>query len=112
MEFFILWVASAVLSAVVASSKGRSVLVWLILGFLFSFFALIAVGLMPSLKKDPFAPTPETHVRCPECREFVFMDATKCKHCGTKLSPTMPEPSNAEKFGKALGSKFSSKSDT
>lgn len=30
-------------------------------------------------------PTPETHVRCPECKELVRMDATTCAHCGTKL---------------------------
>jgi hypothetical protein len=33
------------------------------------------------------APTPETHVRCPDCRELVRMDARKCKHCGTALVP-------------------------
>jgi hypothetical protein len=36
---------------------------------------------------DPNAPTPETHVKCPDCRELVFKDATKCKHCGCKLIP-------------------------
>lgn len=32
-------------------------------------------------------PTPETHVKCPDCRELVFKDAKKCKHCGTLLIP-------------------------
>lgn len=36
---------------------------------------------------DPNAPTPESHVKCPECRELVIKDATKCKHCGCKLIP-------------------------
>ena len=31
--------------------------------------------------------SPDTHVRCPDCREFVFKDANKCKHCGTSLIP-------------------------
>ena len=31
--------------------------------------------------------TPETHVRCPDCRELVLRDARKCKHCGTALIP-------------------------
>lgn len=31
--------------------------------------------------------TPETHVRCPDCRELVRRDARKCKHCGTALVP-------------------------
>lgn len=32
-------------------------------------------------------PTPETHVRCPDCRELVRMDARRCKHCGVGLIP-------------------------
>lgn len=32
-------------------------------------------------------PNPSTHVRCPDCREFVHRDARKCKHCGTALTP-------------------------
>lgn len=32
-------------------------------------------------------PTPDTHVRCPDCRELVRMDARKCKHCGITLVP-------------------------
>lgn len=31
--------------------------------------------------------TPETHVKCPDCRELVLKDARKCKHCGTALVP-------------------------
>ncbi len=27
-------------------------------------------------------PTPDTHKRCPDCRELILMDAKKCKHCG------------------------------
>lgn len=33
-------------------------------------------------------PSPETHVRCPECRELVRSDAKLCKHCHTKLIPS------------------------
>lgn len=35
----------------------------------------------------PVVATPETHVRCPDCRELVMIDARKCKHCGTALVP-------------------------
>ena len=35
----------------------------------------------------PVVATPETHVRCPDCREFVLRDARKCKHCGSALVP-------------------------
>jgi hypothetical protein len=39
----------------------------------------------PRLTADPEAPSPLTHVRCPDCRELVRADAVKCKHCGTAL---------------------------
>lgn len=32
-------------------------------------------------------PTPDTHVRCPDCRELVLREARVCKHCGCKLVP-------------------------
>lgn len=31
--------------------------------------------------------TPDTHVKCPDCRELVLRDARKCKHCGCALIP-------------------------
>lgn len=34
-------------------------------------------------------PTPETHVKCPDCRELVLKDARKCKHCH---APLIPQP--------------------
>ena len=41
----------------------------------------------PLAAVDPGAPHPETHVKCPDCREFVLKDARKCKHCGCALIP-------------------------
>jgi hypothetical protein len=32
-------------------------------------------------------PNPDTHVKCPDCRELVLKDARKCKHCGCNLMP-------------------------
>lgn len=31
--------------------------------------------------------TPDTHLRCPDCAEFVLKAARVCKHCGCKLVP-------------------------
>lgn len=36
---------------------------------------------------DPEAPNSDTHVKCPDCRELVLIDARKCKHCGCLLIP-------------------------
>jgi hypothetical protein len=109
MEIALVWLFFSIASAVVASNKGRSGFGWFILGLLFSFFAFIVVAVLPSLKKDPMAPTPETHVRCPECREFVFMDATKCRYCGTALVPQSPNTSKAEDLGRHFGGMFAKK---
>lgn len=87
MEIFLIWVLCAVFSAVIASAKDRSGFGWFVLGFLFGPFALIAVGFMPSLKTMPGAPTPATHVKCPDCAELVLNEARVCKHCGCRLVP-------------------------
>jgi hypothetical protein len=48
---------------------------------------------VPLHKSNPYnnfadaPPHPDTHVRCPDCRELVRNDARKCKHCGTALIP-------------------------
>ncbi len=88
MEILLFWFGIAIITAIAASSKGRSGLGWFILGCLFPLLALILVAIMPAVKaRDPFAPSPETHVRCPDCRELVYKDARKCKHCSAPLIP-------------------------
>lgn len=43
-------------------------------------------GLVAGRKTEP-SPTPRTHVRCPDCKEFVLKEARRCKHCGCVLVP-------------------------
>lgn len=87
-----LWLAFAILTALAAHTRGRSTLGWLFLGILFGVFALIAVLLLPSHRRDAAAPTPDTHLRCPDCQELVLWEARTCKHCGCKLVPPPREP--------------------
>ena len=87
MEFFILWCILAVACGVVASSKDRSFFGWFVLGFLFSLIALIVVACLPSRRRGVAPPSPETHVKCPDCAEFVLREARVCKHCTCKLAP-------------------------
>ena len=50
--------------------------------------------------------TPETHVRCPHCRELVRVDASKCKHCGSALVPqavTRKAPAGGIPNGRVIG---------
>ena len=51
MELVLIWVLFAVVTAIAASSRGRSGFGWAILGFLFGPFALIAVLVMPKIEK-------------------------------------------------------------
>jgi cytochrome bd-type quinol oxidase subunit 2 len=85
--FVIFWIGCAALCWVVANGKGRIAGVWFILGLFFGVFALIAVAVMPDIGPNPGDPAPSTHVKCPDCREFVLIDARVCKHCGCRLIP-------------------------
>lgn len=92
MSFITIWVIFAVMAAVVAGAKDRSVFGWLLLGFVFGVFALLLVAALPSLRPAPAsaenAPDPRTHVLCPDCKEPVRKEAIVCRHCGAKLIPS------------------------
>lgn len=87
MELFIFWAGIAIACAIVASNKGRSGFGWFILGLLFSLIALLIVLVLPSITEDADTPRPDTHIKCPDCAEFVKREARVCKHCGCKLVP-------------------------
>jgi len=52
MELAILWIMCGITAAVIATSKGRSFIGWLILGLLFGIFALVAVCAMPRVSEE------------------------------------------------------------
>lgn len=95
LAFLFLWPFFSILVGVFASRRGRSGIGWflcaLLLSPLLAWIALLAIG--PSAPPAAYGvanaevPSPETHVRCPDCRELVRRDARKCKHCGTALVP-------------------------
>jgi hypothetical protein len=85
LSLFLFWFGIAFVTGVAASARGRNGFGWFLLGLVFSPLALIAVLVLPKL--DPNAPTPETHLRCPDCKELVLKEARVCKHCGCKLIP-------------------------
>ena len=45
----VLWILSGIVAAIVAAQKNRNAFGWLILGFFFGLFALIAVACLPKL---------------------------------------------------------------
>ena len=93
MEIAVFWFAGAFVVGIIASSKGRSGLGYFLLSIVLSpvLAGILAIAL-PSLNGPQTvvavdAATPDTHVKCPDCRELVIRDARKCKHCGTALIP-------------------------
>jgi hypothetical protein len=95
MELLFLWIAVAAITAYLAHKKGRSAGAWFALGFLFSFFALIAVWMVAPLGFDD-AKSQEIarkfgvssrYRKCPSCAEIVRREAVKCKHCTSDLEP-------------------------
>lgn len=88
MELILFWFIFSVVVGVIASARGRSGFGYFLLSLIISpLIAVILVALLPSLKRDPNAPTAWTHVKCPDCRELVLNEARVCKHCGCKLVP-------------------------
>lgn len=92
MEWFLFWVLFAAVVAIVASSRGRSGFGWFLLAVIISpLLAIILVALLPSMKTaaagEHETPTPDTHVKCPDCAELVRKEARVCKHCGCRLVP-------------------------
>jgi hypothetical protein len=86
MEIVMIWLLFGFVAMIIAGSKERNGCGWFLLGCLFGPFALVVLAL-PSLKKDPNEPSPDTHVRCPDCQELVLKEAKVCKHCKCKLIP-------------------------
>ena len=99
MEIFLLgWILCALPCALIANSKGRSAITWLVLGGLFGIFALLTVGFMAPADQKKDKPNPRTHAICPHCKEYVLLEACVCKHCGLKLVPQEPEKTEWQQF--------------
>jgi hypothetical protein len=81
-------VLSGFLTAAIAHSKNYNGLLWFILGLFFPAIApIVIIFFKQTLTAENAPPTPETHVKCPDCKELVRKEASKCKHCGSNLIP-------------------------
>lgn len=88
MELLVVfWFGCSILCWIVANSKARLAGVWFLLGLFLGPLALLAVAVLPSHARSKDEPSPKTHVKCPDCREFVLKEANICKHCRCKLVP-------------------------
>ncbi len=87
MEFIFIWLIFGVISALIASNKGRSGCGWFIIGVLLGPLGII-LALVISKNED--RTTRNVRDRrdrkaCPYCKEFIKVNAVKCKHCGSDL---------------------------
>lgn len=90
MEFAIFWLIFAIICGIFAAQRGRSGFGYFLLSMIISpllCFLLIAVLGPKHPAQEIIRPTSETHVKCPDCAEFVLKEAKKCKHCGANLIP-------------------------
>lgn len=94
MEIFIFWFIFAIIVAVWAGNWGRSGFGYFLLSVILSPL-LSAIILLVSGKKDGGVDM----VKCPDCAEYIKVEAIKCRYCGRKFkkedSITVPENQEA-----------------
>ena len=87
IEVYAVWLLLAVAVGIYAGRKGRSGFGWFVLALLLSPIIAGIFALVVSDKTKATGPSPDTHVKCPDCGELVLREAKVCKHCGCKLIP-------------------------
>jgi uncharacterized membrane protein YeaQ/YmgE (transglycosylase-associated protein family) len=85
MEIIIGWAFLAAIVGFMASTWNRSGFGYFLLSLVVTPVIGLVILLLAGRRKE--GPTPETHVRCPDCKELVHKEARKCKHCGCQLVP-------------------------
>ena len=88
MEILIFWLICAFVTAIIASSKGRSGVGWFFVGLLISVFGIILIACLPSVQTQDSKPVsngPAEKKQCPDCAETVLRGARVCKHCGYRF---------------------------
>ena len=87
MEIIIIWLLFGLVSAVVASNKGRSGCGWFLLGVLLGPFGFILALAVTQDQKaiESKSLAKGENKKCPFCAEIIKKEAIVCKHCGREL---------------------------
>lgn len=84
----VVWLFGALLAGHVAYNKGRSQMLYIVIGLALS--PVVAL-LMISFSQPDLAALQEREIkkgilkRCPSCAEAILKAATVCKHCGRQV---------------------------
>jgi len=99
MEILIIWLFFGIISAVVASTKGRSAFGWFVIGILFGplgFILALVIQEKKVVQSEPMR-------KCPYCAELIKLEALKCHYCGTELSEEDITKAYNDYFGGIIG---------
>ncbi len=101
----VVWVVAAIIAAIIAEKKNRSIMGWVLLCVLLSPLALLVLLALEPLKntvEDPgygsgaVLPPPPAAASddktCPMCAEQVKAAALICKHCRHEFAPAAEAP--------------------
>ena len=79
LVFLVIWIAALIANQ--ANNKGRNWQSFFILSLFFPFIMWIVVSVMTTDQSQPISGTK----KCPKCAEYVKVEATLCKHCGSAI---------------------------
>ena len=91
MEWVIIWLIGAIIVAIIAANKERSVVGWFLFGLVIWPIALVAILVSSNLDEE------DTKIReaamrypCPFCAEMIMREAKICPHCRSELIDEPP----------------------